>query len=73
MRYSPQATPIVLVRKKDGSTRFRDYRKLNSVTQKDAYPLPRIDDMLDALVGSHWFGTLDLTSGYWQVEVKDED
>ena len=50
-----------------------DYRKLNAVTQKDAYPLPRIDDMLDTLSGSKSFSTLDLISGYWQVEVNKED
>ena len=70
---SPWASPIVLVAKKDGSTRFCvDYRKLNTVTQKDAYPLPRVDDSLDTLTGSRWFSTLDLRSGYWQVEVTPE-
>ena len=50
-----------------------DYRKLNSVTRKDGYPLPRIDDTLDTLYGSRWFSTLDLASGYWQVELAKED
>ena len=50
-----------------------DYRKLNEVTRKDAYPLPRIDDTLNTLAGSKWFSTLDLLSGYWEVEVAEED
>jgi hypothetical protein len=62
---SPWSSPIVLVRKKDGTHRFCvDYRQLNSCTLQDAYPLPRIDESLDQLSGSLWFSTLDLCSGY---------
>ena len=71
---SPWSSFVVLAKKKDGSTRFCiDYRKVNEVTRKDAYPLPRVDDTLDTLVGSKYFSTLDLASGYWQVEVAEID
>ena len=71
---SPWASPIVLVKKKDGNWRFCvDYRKLNDVTKKDSYSLPRVDDTLDCLAGMQWFSTLDLKSGYWQVEMEAKD
>jgi hypothetical protein len=61
---SPWSSPIVLVRKKNGELRFCvDYRKLNDVTKKDSFPLPRIDATLDTLSGARWFSTLDLKSG----------
>ena len=71
---SPWASGIVMVQKKDGTKRFCvDYRRLNDVTIKDAYPLPRIDDSLAQLSGAEWFSCLDLNSGYWQVEVDASD
>lgn len=71
---SPWASPAVIVLKKDGSVRFCcDYRRLNQVTCKDAYPLPRIDESLDALGKAQLFSTLDLTSGYFQVAMDGAD
>ena len=65
---SPWSSPVVLARKKDGSHRFFvDYRKLNSVTKADTFPLPRIDDLLDQLGKSEYFSTLDLAAGFWQI------
>ena len=71
---SPWSSGIVMVTKKDGTKRFCvDYRRVNDVTVKDAYPLPRIDQSLDQLSGSQWFSCLDLNSGYWQIEVDEAD
>ena len=70
---SPWASAVVLVRKKDGSLRFCiDLRHLNNRTIKDAYSLPRIEETLDCLNGAKIFTSLDLKSGYWQVEMEEE-
>ena len=71
---SPWASPIVLFTKKDGSTRFCvDYRALSDCSIKDTYPLPRVDDSLDALAGGKFFSTMDLMSGYWQIAMDPAD
>ncbi|UYV65636.1 hypothetical protein LAZ67_3004918 [Cordylochernes scorpioides] len=71
---SPWSSPVILVKKKDGNWRFCvDYRRLNKVTKKDVYPLPRIDDTLDSLKGAKFYSSMDLRSGYWQIEVDEAD
>ena len=71
---SDYCSPVVLVKKKDGSWRFcADYRKLNEQTVSDCYQLPRIEDILDSLGNSKYFHTADLKSGYWQIEMHPED
>lgn len=70
---SPWASPVVLVEKADGSVRFAiDYRRLNSIATKDAYPLPRINDYLDVLGGAKYFSILDALSGFWQISMEEE-
>ena len=70
---SPWASAVVLVWKKDGTLRFCiDLRHLNSRTIKDAYSLPRIEETLDCLNGACIFTSLDLKSGYWQVEMDEK-
>ena len=62
-----------MVRKKDGSHHFCvDYTQLNAVTKIDAFPLPRIDDLLDQLGGVKYFSTLVLASGLWQIQMKPD-
>ena len=71
---SARSSPTVLVKKKDGTTRFCiDYRRLNQVTKVDVYPLPHIEDSLNTLGGARFFCSLDLASGYWQVEMNATD
>ena len=71
---SDWAAPMVLVKKKDGTLRLCvDYRRLNTTTRADAYPMPRIEDMIDQLGKAKYLTTLDLTKGYWQVPVAKRD
>ena len=71
---SPYCSKVVLVRKKDNTSRFCiDLRKLNNLTVKDSYALPRIEETFDALHGAKWFSTLDIKSAYWQVEIEEQD
>ena len=70
---SPWASPVVLVRKRDGSLHFcMDYRAHNSVTKPDLFSLPQISDLLDQLGNSKYFSTLDLKSGYWQIRIHPD-
>ena len=71
---SPYAAPIVIARKKSGDIRLCcDYRQLNKLTVKDQFPIPRMDEVIDALSGAKYFSTLDLASGYHQVKMDEGD
>ena len=71
---SPWNAPLILVKKKDGSTRFVcDFRGLNDVTIKDTYPLPNVRDVLDSMHGSRYWTTLDAASAYWSMPLREED
>ena len=71
--FSPWSSAPVLVQKKNGGKRFAvDYRGLNLKSVKDSYPLPQISDALDCFAGARYFSTLDLTQGFWQIELDEE-
>ena len=71
---SPFAAPVVLAKKHDGTWRFCvDYRKLNDITIRDSYPLPKIDETLDSLQGMTVLSVMDLLSGFWQIPMRDRD
>jgi hypothetical protein len=67
---SPWSAPVCIVSKKDGTPRFCvDFKKINSITTKDAYPLPKPDYTFKALAGSRWYHIVDMETGYWQIKV----
>ena len=70
---SPWSSPVVLVVKKNGSIRFCvNYKRLNDLTRKDAYPLPRTEELLETIAGHKVYSTIDLYSGYWQIPMEDD-
>ncbi|GKB15465.1 putative nucleotidyltransferase, ribonuclease H [Tanacetum coccineum] len=74
LSHLPEGAPVFFVKKKDGSFRMCvDYRELNKLTIKNRYPLPRIDDLFDQLLGARYFSKIDLRSGYHQLRVHDDD
>jgi hypothetical protein len=71
---SPWSAPLVIVAKKNGDVRMCvDYRRLNAVTKRPIFPIPATQQLLDSLEGSTYFSTLDLSQGYYQIPVKEED
>lgn len=70
---SPWSSPTVLVWMKKDLRFCLDYRKLNKVTKKACFPLPKIDDTLDMFAGTIWLSTLGMKSGYWQVELHPDN
>ena len=70
---SPWCNAIVLLRKKDGTLRFCiDFRKLNARTKKDSFPLPRMQETMESMVGAQFFSSMDLKSGFWQVRMSEK-
>ncbi len=72
--YASWSSPVILIKKKDGSYRFViDYRQLNNITERDSYPLPRIEETLNRLNGNNYFSKLDLKTGYHQIPIHPSD